>query len=89
MSKQDNVNHPSHYNQGNIECIAAIDEATKGLQGSEAFYIGNAIKYLWRWKHKNGVEDLEKARNYLDKLIKKERGGTAGARTEETHIRHG
>ena len=42
------VNHPAHYNAGNIECIDAIEEAVKGLDGKEAFATGNAIKYLWK-----------------------------------------
>jgi hypothetical protein len=63
------VNHPSHYTQGAIECIDAIKEATKGLLGIEAVCTANIIKYVWRWKFKNGVEDLRKARWYLDRLI--------------------
>lgn len=71
MSTQnvDNVNHPSHYNAGGIECIEAIESAVCNLKGIEAFCTGNAIKYLWRWKHKNGIEDLKKAKWYLDKLV--------------------
>ena len=67
---KDNVNHPSHYTQGAIECIDAIKEATKGLFGIEAVCTGNIIKYVWRWKFKNGVEDLHKAEWYLQRLIK-------------------
>lgn len=67
---KDNVNHPSHYTQGAIECIDAIKEATKGLIGIEAVCTANIIKYVWRWKFKNGVEDLEKAEWYLKRLIK-------------------
>jgi len=66
---KDNVNHPSHYTQGAIECIDAIKEATKGLFGIEAVCTGNIIKYVWRWKFKNGVEDLYKADWYLQRLI--------------------
>jgi len=66
---KDNVNHPSHYTQGAIECIDAIKEATKGLLGIEAVCTANIIKYVWRWKFKNGIEDLRKARWYLDRLI--------------------
>ena len=66
--KVDNVNHPAHYT-GKIECIDAIECATKGLNGFEGALTGNIIKYVWRWKKKNGVEDLKKARWYLDKLI--------------------
>lgn len=68
----DNVNHPAHYTQGGVECIDAIEAAVTGLQGIEAVCTGNAIKYLWRWKQKNGVEDLEKARWYIDRLIERE-----------------
>ena len=65
----DNVNHPSHYTGGKVECIDALEAATANLSGIEAVCTANAIKYLWRWKQKNGVEDLKKARWYLDKLI--------------------
>ena len=65
----DNVNHPSHYTQGKIECIDAIEESTKGLLGISAVCVANVIKYIWRYKFKNGIEDLKKARWYLDKLI--------------------
>lgn len=65
----DNVNHPAHYTQGGIECIDAIEAAVSELSGIEAVCTGNAIKYLWRWKQKNGVEDLKKARWYLNRLI--------------------
>ncbi|TFE30820.1 DUF3310 domain-containing protein [Cohnella luojiensis] len=67
----DNVNHPEHYTAGKIECIDAIEAATEGLDGFEGMLTGNTLKYLWRWKKKNGVEDLRKARWYLDKLIEK------------------
>lgn len=65
----DNINHPAHYTQGGIECIDAIAAAVTGLQGIEAVCTGNAIKYLWRWKQKNGAEDLRKAIWYINKLI--------------------
>lgn len=68
----DNVNHPAHYTQGGVECIDAIEAAVIGLSGIEAVCTGNAIKYLWRWKQKNGVEDLKKARWYIDRLIERE-----------------
>lgn len=63
------VNHPQHYNAGKVECIDALEAATINLTGIQAFCTANAIKYLWRWKQKGGVEDLRKARWYLDKLI--------------------
>ena len=64
----DAVNHPSHYNQGKVECIDAIEAATQGLRGMEAFCTGNAIKYLWRWKEKGGADDLQKAAWYIQRL---------------------
>lgn len=63
------IDHPEHYNLGGIECIDAISAATSQLVGEEAFCTGNAIKYLWRWKNKNGVEDLRKAVWYINRLI--------------------
>ena len=67
----DNVNKPSHYTFGKIECNALIEDIPKqnARQGAGGFLYGNIIKYLWRYKHKNGVEDLQKARWYLDRLI--------------------
>ena len=64
----DVVNKPAHY-QGRIECIDAIEEATVGLEGIQAVCVANVLKYVWRWRRKNGVEDLRKARWYLDRLI--------------------
>lgn len=66
----DNVNHPNHYTKGGVECIEGIKAATEGLTGMEAFCTGNAIKYLWRWKWKNGAEDIKKAIWYLQRLLK-------------------
>lgn len=63
------VHHPKHYTKGDIECIDAIAAATADLTGVEAVCTANAIKYLWRWKQKNGAQDLEKAKWYLEKLI--------------------
>lgn len=67
------VDHPEYYNHGMIECIEALKAATAELVGIEAFCTSNAIKYLWRWKTKNGVQDLDKAIwyiNYLKEEIK-------------------
>ena len=69
MIEYDAVNHPNHYTQGEVECIEAIKSATSNLIGIEAVCTANAIKYLWRWKEKNGVEDLNKAKWYIDYLI--------------------
>lgn len=66
----DVVNNPPHYKQGKIECIDAIESATAGMAGFEAFCVGNVIKYTWRAKHKgNTAQDYKKARYYLDALI--------------------
>ncbi len=65
LAKADNVNHPQHYTRGGVECIDAIEAATVGLSGGEAYCIGNAIKYLWRYKNKGGPEDLDKAMWYI------------------------
>lgn len=65
----DMVNHPAHYTAGGIECIDALKAATVGLEGIQAVCTANAIKYLWRWKFKNGIEDLKKAIWYINRLI--------------------
>jgi|TARA_B110000971_G_C19590755_1_gene311636 hypothetical protein len=62
-----NVDHPPHYNQSGIECIDAISAATG--DGMEHYLQGNIIKYLWRYRYKNGLQDLKKAEWYLKKLI--------------------
>jgi hypothetical protein len=66
----DMVNHPDHYTYGKVECIDAIETATQGLTGFESYATGTILKYLWRWRHKNGIEDLKKAQWYLERLIK-------------------
>lgn len=65
----DPVNHPAHYNRGAVECIEAIMAAVTGLPAAEAWLAGQIIKYVWRYKWKNGAEDLRKAMFYLDRLI--------------------
>ena len=81
LDKPSMVNHPSHYS-GSIEAIDAIAAATAGLTGVEAFDTGNALKYLWRWKRKNGVEDLNKAVWYIQHLIKYLEGAEAETKIE-------
>lgn len=69
--KIDMVNHPKHYiSKKGIEVIDVIEAFTDDLNGPEAYYTGNIIKYICRWKHKNGIEDLKKAQWYLNRLIK-------------------
>ena len=71
----DMVNHPQHYTQGGIECIDALKAATVSKTGIEAICTANAIKYLWRYEEKNGIEDVKKARWYIDRLIKELENG--------------
>ncbi len=87
--RQDAVSHPSHYTSGGIECkdaMAAMMGASYCLQpvanfaeaknlAPIAFYWwGCAFKYLWRWRNKNGIEDLRKCRQCLDFLIEETEG---------------
>lgn len=65
----DQVKRPAHYTKGDIECWDAVDVAVSNLQGGTALHIGSAIQYLWRWKEKNGVEDLKKAIVYINRAI--------------------
>lgn len=78
MNKQpiivsDSVNHPSHYTHGKIETIDKIEDVL-GLEGFQAYCVGNAIKYLDRYKLKNGFEDIKKAKRYLEFYIEKTEG---------------
>jgi hypothetical protein len=63
------VNHPKHYCKGGIECIDVIKAATEGLVGMEAVCTANIIKYIFRWKEKNGTTDVMKCEWYVKKLI--------------------
>ena len=64
------VSHPGHYqSRSGLEVIDVIEAFTDGLEGIEAVDTGNAIKYICRWKKKNGVQDLEKAIWYLQHLV--------------------
>lgn len=67
----DNINHPSHYETGKFECIKVMEEAL-GREAVKGFCLCNAFKYLYRCSRKNGLEDLEKARWYLNKRIEME-----------------
>ena len=64
----DKIN-PFYYKNGEVECIDAIESATINLTGIDAVCTANAIKYLWRWKEKNGVDDLLKAQWYINRLL--------------------
>lgn len=68
--KDELVSHPNHYqSKSGLEVIDVIRTFTEDLTGVESFYTGNILKYMCRWKKKNGMEDLKKARQYLDWLI--------------------
>ena len=64
IKENDNVNHPSHYTSGGIECIDAI-RASMSIEEFRGHLKGCAMKYLWRYQMKGGLEDLEKANVYL------------------------
>lgn len=67
------VNHPNHYDGYSVECIDAIESALTKDE-FDGFCKGNILKYVWREGDKNGTEDLEKAKWYLDKLIETRNG---------------
>lgn len=67
----DNVNHPSHYETGKFECIDVMVE-TQGVEATKDFCVRNALKYLYRHKRKNGLEDIKKAIWYLNKFVELE-----------------
>lgn len=81
----DNVHQPSHYTAGDVECIDAI-RAALGPDGFRAYCVGNVIKYNWRHKHKNGMEDLRKASVYLLWAINGNPGVKLGAPPESTEV---
>lgn len=70
----DKVSHPTHYTYGDIEVIDFIEQVTKDYKPELAFAIGNAIKYISRANRKNGKEDLDKARWYLNRAFEKWEG---------------
>ena len=72
-----NVDHPSHYNQGGIECWDAMESAF-GKDAVMTFCQLNAFKYLWRCKDKNGWEDVLKAMKYLEKYKSLKGGDSVG-----------
>lgn len=72
MAKDDYdiINHPDHYQtKSGLETIQVIEAFTEDLKGIEAVCTGNVIKYICRWKKKNGLQDLKKAAWYLEHLI--------------------
>ena len=63
MAIDDPVNSPKHYTQGDMEVITAIEGL--GLD----YHQGNVLKYISRYRFKNGMEDLQKAKWYVERLI--------------------
>lgn len=68
-TKKEKDIRPNYYVKGGLECRIVQAAATCNLTGQDATETANAIKYLWRWKDKNGVEDLLKARTNIDFMI--------------------
>ena len=66
------IDKPTHYTYSKVECIDAIESATIGLDGPSGYCVGNLIKYVWRFSKKNGLEDLHKAKWYLERLIEQQ-----------------
>lgn len=66
----DMVHHPNHYQSSSgLEVKEVIKAFTEHLTGFEAVYTANVIKYICRWKKKDGLRDLKKAKQYVDFLI--------------------
>ena len=75
LVRPDPVNSPTHYTHGgDIECIDAID-AMLGHELSLAYYQASAVKYLWRWKYKGGLESLRKCKWFVERMIQTELKG--------------
>ena len=81
---KDLINKPPHYTKGNIETIDAIQSALS-TEGFYAFCQGQIIKYVWRYEHKNGVEDLEKADWYLKRLIRMQKNDNVRTKNTKVH----
>ena len=79
----DNVNHPAHYaGATSMECIDAMELAF-GKEGVFLICLGNAFKYLWRYRNKNGREDLDKAEWYLNRAHRNGLNGIPSAYVEK------
>ena len=59
------IRSPQHYKTKSMECREVIAVMTEGLTGADAYYMGNVLKYLYRYAEKNGTEDLNKAITYI------------------------
>lgn len=79
LSQGNVVEHPDHYaGDGQIECMGAMRSMMSGdqyaLPAQSAYWWGCAFKYLWRWRRKNGVQDLQKCKQCIDYLIAETEG---------------
>jgi len=81
--QKDFINKPPHYNKGEVETIDAIASALG--DGFKYYLQGNIIKYVWRYEHKNGVEDLEKAEWYLKRLIRMQKNDNVRTKNTKVH----
>lgn len=69
-NSESRVAHPAHYQTSNgLETIDVMEAFTEDMVGYEAVCTSNVLKYICRWKKKNGIEDLKKAEWYLKRLI--------------------
>lgn len=75
-SLEKNVNHPSRYTRGKVECIDALESAVVGKPPDEAIHVANVIKYLWRYEEKEPLRSLMSAEWYLKRLIDKVKAKT-------------
>lgn len=66
--KDDLVNHPSHYTNGDIECIDAIKSALTPEE-FRGYCKGSTLAYVWRERHKGGDQDIHKANWFLNRLV--------------------
>jgi Protein of unknwon function (DUF3310) len=75
VSPVDTVTRPAHYHQGDIDVIAFLEQffPERKFTVAEGFFIGNILKYTCRYREKNGIEDLVKAQDYLERLMDHER----------------
>lgn len=88
MAGNDRIN-PSYYKRGGLEVIDIIEAFTSDLRGVEAVDTGNAIKYITRWSQKNGIQDLKKAKWYIDHLINHLEKTYSGSEAIETRDKEG
>ena len=71
--QKEEINHPDRYKSGKFECIKVMVDVF-GADAVKHFCILNTFKYVWRFEHKNGVEDIKKAIWYLNEYVKLDEG---------------